>query len=613
MTGRWGYNNFTQRAIRAQPDSQTNGQIKPAGSTWLSRAIQAPARPIFFDLEIREVSKNKYAQEWPRVMELLAGHKYVLVLAGSLNSTTLEKHMCPQGIPIDETIEIHIQFPPEVQLPPEVRKAVTHATLIYTLTYQEARGPERLIPFMLPASTPTKAVTFSLRYREPGRMYPGELGQRSMDVRGSYNLEDRQLLKQCHINAGLPAHAALLWIDASEPSSYSRQQKLKLRGWSYRGKLLEDSALIDPAATVSVTKLLQRAGDGTFKKDPKAIIDTLSHFSRTFSPNLIGWLQQISHKKANQEHPCLIIVDNTTLEIPWEMLELEPKRTTNTTINPEEKPYTYLGTVMQIARWLPFRCFARERRLHVKKREHTGRIISYVDPDLGDAKVHAERKALQRLGSQVYPTLDELELHMSKPLPADIGLVYIGCHGRDGNTLGNVSTNNIEAQQPSNVLRAINLEALYAAPDSQLTVFVNACEAGRVIHDSRLDRSSFVEGFLTHCASSFIGPLAPVDIQNASLIASDILAAIASDQEISIIEALRHLREQAVQLLQSVWDLPKNQKRKELYKVLDTFMYVYYGNPLAHLRLLVNSPEQEILIPSQTRAIILDTNEEEGA
>jgi hypothetical protein len=268
--------------------------------------------------------------------------------------------------------------------------------------------------------------------------------------------------------------------------------------------------------------------------------------------------------------------------------------------------------VVQIARWLPFRCFARGRRLRVKKRAHTGRIISYIDPGLDDAKIQAERNTLQRLRAQVYPTLKELELHMGKPLQG-VGLVYIGCHGRDGNRLVDASKANFEMQTPSDVLKAIRLEALYFAPDPQLTIFVNACEAARVIRNSLLNRSSFVEGFLTHCASGFIGPLAPVDIQNASQIASDFLSIISSDQETSIIEALRNLREQAVKLMQSAWHLPENEKRKELYRVLDTFMYVYYGNPLAHLRLMVSQPEQDVLTPSHTRAMAPGPKKEEEA
>jgi hypothetical protein len=140
----------------------------------------------------------------------MAGRKYMLILAGSLNGTSLEQHMYPQGISIEEPIELYIQLPPEVQVPPEVRKAMLKGALHYTLTYQEAKRLERLIPFTLCASTPTQAVTFCLRYRERERIYPAELGQRSVNVQGSYNPADRQLFKQCHINIGLPANTALL-------------------------------------------------------------------------------------------------------------------------------------------------------------------------------------------------------------------------------------------------------------------------------------------------------------------------------------------------------------------------------------------------------------------
>ena len=54
---------------------------------------------------------------------------------------------------------------------------------------------------------------------------------------------------------------------------------------------------------------------------------------------------------------------------------------------------------------------------------------------------------------------------------------------------------------------------------------MNACEAARTINKSADDRSNFVDSFLAHCASGFIGPLAQVDIQTASIIGKRLLLA----------------------------------------------------------------------------------------
>jgi hypothetical protein len=123
-------------------------------------------------------------------------------------------------------------------------------------------------------------------------------------------------------------------------------------------------------------------------------------------------------------------------------------------------------------------------------------------------------------------------------------------------------------------------------------VFVNACASARTIVNDEGDPSSLVEGFLTHCASGYIGTLADIDIQTASEIARSILKASLNANGVRITEILRHLRAKAVEDLMKALLLPPEQSKKEFYKVIDTFMYVYYGNPLAYLQLRAVSSEE---------------------
>lgn len=603
-------NDYTQRAARAQAGLHIRDQkIAPAHRRSAS-IVEAPIQPVFFTLEIRGAAHKQQAlEQWPVVKELVAGHTYTLVLKASVNKggsngASLEQQMYPEGIKIAESLELHLQLPPEAQLPPETRKSMKQGALSYTLTYQETRSPfQRYIQFTLSPRARTQTARILLKCREQGSPFLDDFGQFSIQIRGKYNLEDRLLLQQCQINASLPAHVALLSITTLESFSGERGQRLKLRGWSQRGKQLEDSPVAEPEASASIMEL--RKGDGkeeSFKKDPEAIINTLSNFSRTFSPKLAGWLLQISRHQADQEQPCLIIVDNTYLEIPWEMLVLEPMQAVSDGPEASSGQYACLGATVQIARWLPFKYFKSGRWLSVQKREHIGTILSYIDSDLDKDKTAPERQILQHLGAQAYPTLPELTQSMSQPL-LDVGLVYIGCHGHEGKTLKYVNGASSAPQTPSAKLKSVNLEALYATTDPHLTVFVNACEAARVIRNSQLNLSSFVEGFLTHCAGGFIGPLAPVTIQNASQIARDLLTIIysdpvSSDPKANIAEALRVLRTRAVQTLQAARKLPEGNQRTTLHRqVLDMFMYVYYGNPLAHLRLPSVSSEPERMIP----------------
>ena len=161
----------------------------------------------------------------------------------------------------------------------------------------------------------------------------------------------------------------------------------------------------------------------------------------------------------------------------------------------------------------------------------------------------------------------------------------------------------------------IYLELLHPRPDEpepSFTVFLNACESVRITGNYRTYRSSFVEGFLTNGARGFIGTLATVDVQTASENARFILARLTNGEDIRIAEALRLLRAEAVSALLETRLLPKGARKKELvYRVLDSFMYVYYGDPLAHLRLPAAKAEQDALTPSRAYTISPEQHEKE--
>ena len=113
---------------------------------------------------------------------------------------------------------------------------------------------------------------------------------------------------------------------------------------------------------------------------------------------------------------------------------------------------------------------------------------------------------------------------------------------------------------------------------------MNACEAARTINKSADDRSDFVDAFLAHCASGFIGPLAQVDIQTASIIGKRLLLAAAQPGGVQIAELLRIFRKNEIMQLEEL-KKSNSAQEKDYYRVLDTFMYAYYGNPLAYLQL----------------------------
>ena len=231
---------------------------------------------------------------------------------------------------------------------------------------------------------------------------------------------------------------------------------------------------------------------------------------------------------------------------------------------------------MRVVRWLPTQYFTELRTLSVEPEWHSGPVISYLDPHFGREEIEPEQQALQSLTGQAYPSLSALRKRLNDSLE-NVGLIYVGCHGEDGQHL---------LQQKVPELSSIMLEGMHKSVVSQPTVFINACESARTVTGRPDDASNFVETFLEYGAAGFIGTLARVGVQNASMIAHHILLTAMETDGVQIAELLREMRQYAIERLrqQSI------ELSDDHYFALDVFMYVYYGNPLTRLQL---HPRQE--------------------
>ena len=116
--------------------------------------------------------------------------------------------------------------------------------------------------------------------------------------------------------------------------------------------------------------------------------------------------------------------------------------------------------------------------------------------------------------------------------------------------------------------------------------WVPALHRGDAIGDSaRLMRDSqgfygLPEVLLALLAGGYIGTLGPVGMEYAPVIGQQILeAARCSPAGINPAEELRRIRAEAVQQLEQQPSL------ENMLNFVFAFMYVYYGNPLASLRL----------------------------
>ncbi len=533
-----------EKAPKLTQRATTRQSPKKATITRQPKSLFPKITPIFFDVRLRD--------EQGLVERMHAGKTYTLLITGSPRRSTLH----PEGIPMPDGINLRFYY----------EANTTDAKLIlqldskdssFSLQHEEAVNFEREFTIEIPEDSPSCKLTFGLNYTLPYQKYPETLGKHEIAVKGSYTPEDPQILEVSQIDAGLPKQAIILLVEPDSHLSTLSQNAFKLRGWSYWGEQLDETAR--PSSIVSVAELQQRDGS-----NPEAIINKLRLFSSTISESLTRWLGALYKKYGEQL--CVIIVDNTKLEIPWEMFEIDSGE--------------YLGAIVKVVRWLPSRRFTYRRKLKVEDIIHSGPTIAYLDKDLGSKGIAAEQEILQKLTIEHFcETLEDLEQRLTRPLD-QIGLIYVGCHGQFGMQLFAGAR-----QRPSDELRSINLETIYWNLKPGLTVFMNACETARILKNSDVDPSNFVEGFLTHCASGYIGTLTEVDIQTASIIGRRILEAAMQPEGIQVAEILRVVRAEAVESLKRSRPLSREQKRIPLYNVIDTFMYVYYGNPLARLHL----------------------------
>jgi hypothetical protein len=120
---------------------------------------------------------------------------------------------------------------------------------------------------------------------------------------------------------------------------------------------------------------------------------------------------------------------------------------------------------------------------------------------------------------------------------------------------------------------------------SRPIVFLNGCDSARVTSEEERFVSSyrlgFPEVFLAKGARGFIGTLAAVVDLHAAEYARDFIDKALKNPDMPVAAILKELRAEAVAAL-PINPVPDDSQSR---KFLNTFMYVYYGNPLTNLKL----------------------------
>jgi hypothetical protein len=377
---------------------------------------------------------------------------------------------------------------------------------------------------------------------------------------------ERRFYRQIHVTDKLPPQVAILHIYQSSANEYNLM---------LMGSLIPKKELKEPKQRpqLSLGELVQQ------KKPPEEIRDALYVFSLS-NPELCNWVKALRQtfqrtleetSAPNAQQLCLVIVDYTDFEIPWEMLELSS----------EDSPNQYLGAIITTVRWQPVRIEDTYLNLQPKAEKCCGQAIAYVLNNDELQGVGPELQILEQLQAVVYRNITTFEDHLQRP-ESNCGFIYISCHGGFSTNPSEIwigSERHLEQR-----LRLLNLRRrqLTLVKKSPSIVFINACHSGRhQAHPSipKSYRVGFAELFLAKGARGVIGTLGAVGDRHAAQFARDLIQESLNSPDLPVAALLRQLRWKVVQ------NLPENPTTEDLLPFIYTFMYVYYGNPLTVLRL----------------------------
>lgn len=300
--------------------------------------------------------------------------------------------------------------------------------------------------------------------------------------------------------------------------------------------------------------------------EPKDIRYDINFFSNEINRDILNWLNKL--RKKYDRDLCLIIVDQTTFEIPWEMLELSS----------DGSDSGYLGALITTVRWRQIKKDG-DLILDIKSDECFGGAIAYTNHI--ELNLAVELSILKQLNATTYDDITKFQNHLQKE-DMGYGLIYIAGHGTFSKNHRDLSIGSLKDIKQRLKLSDLNACTLNLLKKSAGIVFINACHSARHQSHSSIPSNyqiGFVELFLKKGARGVIGTLGGVGDKYAAEIARDLMQACMDSPSLSVAALLRDIRAKVVA------DLAKEQTPDNLLAFIYTFMYVYYGNPMTVLRL----------------------------
>ncbi|GCF09603.1 hypothetical protein [Dictyobacter arantiisoli] len=510
---------------------------------------------IWFDMYVTkngEQINNTICREGITYCKVDAGETYTLVALGS--NIPSHFHTNSMGLEFTTEIKVRIQCIADTQILIEEER---------TITGTEANNYRQEFALSIDAMLPTCELVLRMDV-VVAKDAVRTIGTKKLFIKGTYEVIHPQILHECQIATRLPDNVSILSILPHPDPAY--QFGFTVQGWNSGQNL--PTLQYPNRKPVSIQQYRQ---EGTDFMDIRVNIRNLSHYLKNYEhkklPIWLTWLEKSYHEEC-----YLIIEDESALEIPWEMLELQGD-------------YRYLGVEFKVARWISRSVQAIPMNLAVNTSTHQGSVISYLDSMLKEEETKAERAILQHFLLEECSDLNSLNQRFKKDGNlTNIGLIYIGSHGEAGNKL------HMASQQvfPAGRLKLMD-EHAYPRP----LAFFNACESARLGLIGTFDNNSFVTTLLERIVQGYIGTLAEVGSKRASAIAYSLLSTAQRNPDLPIAAILQQIRKEAAQRLRQTYenlsdDDPKEKAAEQAF--IYTFLYVYYGNPLASLRL---TPREE--------------------
>lgn len=522
---------------------------------------------VYFTIAIYKTTPE---EEMISVDTISIGSTYTLVLSSGINS---RNHAQQEAVNILSTIKLELKITPGItsEIP------ILNEDIKYVLNYAQAIDFEEALTLTIPLELPSCTLTFELVYRQGLKRYapPQSAAKLEVKIQGVHKPLDEKIVNIFHIDKVLPEKVAVLLIEQYTP----KEDKYLLSGSNH---LLElPQTLPKHHVELSLAGLFKtRNAQGRLLHSEHDIINKLHRFSRGDKlPELRAWLYKLYSMYGKDLN--VIIMDNTSFEFPWEMFEFEAGH--------------FLGAKTRVVRWMPFTFFDTTYKLNVREvmvPQTGGSVIAYLDKGLGAEVIKAEQEMLQGIQiKQDCPSLDEFDYWIRQSI-TDVGLVYLGCHGHEGDALVPQDLPGDYTQQRAAKLRALDFELPEPKDEPRPLFFINACESARLAHSKGDEPYGFVDACMTYFASGYIGPVGEVGVKEASLIAKYIVEKIKQRKEMPISEVLRLLRDKAAKEFIESEGLRRSERAIPSYKFLFAFMYVYYGSPFACLHLQPTTKDQ---------------------